>query len=99
MVSTTKYPIQRVVNWYHGNFCTRKCFNKEERIFECHKKFQSLVDKNKDLMIIHKEFKDLLDNNHIKICQLNPKFKKRVVNWFQFEKWLRDPDFNPDNFD
>jgi len=36
MTSTTKYPIQRFVNWYFGNFCTRKCFNKEGRISECH---------------------------------------------------------------
>ncbi len=99
MVSTKRYPLQRIVNWYHGNFCTRKCFNKEGRIFECHLKFQQFVDSNKNLLMTHKEFKDLLDNDDIKICKLKTNFRKRIVRWFQFEKWLRDPEFDPDKFD
>jgi hypothetical protein len=99
MVSTKKYPIQRIINWYYGNFCTRKCFNKEERIFDCHLKFQQFLDKNQGLMMTHKEFKDILDNDDLKICKLKPNFKKRVVNWFQFERWLKDPTFDPDKFD
>ncbi len=99
MTSTRRYPVQRVVNWYHGNFCTRKCFNKEGRMFGCYGKFQQIVDKNKELLITHKEFKDMLDNNELKICLLNQKFKKRTVGWKQFEYWLRDPHFDPDKFD
>jgi len=99
MASTKKYPIQRIINWYHGNFCTRKCFNKEKRMFECHKKFQQLVDVNKTLMITHKEFKDMLDNDEIKICKLGTNFRKRTVGWNQFETWQNNPDFNPDKFD
>ena len=99
MVSTIKYPIQRVVNWYHGNFCARKCFNKEERLFDCHKKLQLFVDKNKDLMITHKEFKDLFDNDHIKICKLKPNFRKRTVGWKQMEGWQSNPEFDADEFD
>lgn len=99
MASTIRYPLQRVINWYHGNFCTRKCFNKEERIFECYKKFQQLIDKNKDLMITHKEFKDMLDYDDIRICKLGFNFRKRTVGWKQFEGWLKDPQFDPDKFD
>jgi len=99
MVSSVKYPIQRIINWYYGNFCTRKCFNKEERLLNCANKFKLFVNQNKELMITHKEFKDLLDNNHFKICKLKPKFKKRMVYWKQFEKWLKDPKFDPDSFD
>lgn len=99
MTSKIKYPIQRVVNWYYGNFCTRKCFNKEERLMDCNEKFQLLVDKNKDLMITHIEFKDMLDNNNIKVCKLKHNFRRRTVSWNQFEKWLRNPSFDSDKFD
>lgn len=99
MASTIKYPIQRIVNWYFGNFCTRKCFNKENRLMDCSKKLQLFSNQNKGLIITHKEFKDLLDDNHIKICKLNHNFKKRTVNWKQFEKWRRDPLFDSDKFD
>ena len=63
MTSIIKYPISRVVNWYFGNFCTRKCFNKEKRLNDCYNKLQLFVNKNSGLMITHKEFKDLFDNS------------------------------------
>ncbi|MFH0869865.1 MAG: hypothetical protein V1866_02305 [archaeon] len=93
------YPIMHVVNWYYGNFCTRKCFNKEERLFECWNKLQEFASTNNSLKIRHKEFKDLLDNDHIKICLLKPNFRKRTVGWTQMERWQRESDFDPDKFD
>ena len=99
MTSTIRYPIGRVINWYVGNFCTRKCFNKKDRIFNCHEKFELFRKENKDLMITHKEFKDLIDDGHLKICSLNIGFRRRMVGWKQFEKWLKDKDFDPDKFD
>jgi hypothetical protein len=99
MASVIKYPIRRVINWYYGNFCTRKCFNKEERLMDCYEKFELFKYKNKDLMITHKEFKDLIDSGDIKICRLNPNFRKRTVGWKQFEGWTKDPAFDPDKFD
>lgn len=99
MASTIRYPINRVVNWYWGNFCTRKCFNKEARLGECHEKFQLFVSHNKDLMITHKDFKDLSDKGHIMICRLKPNFRKKIVGWNQFEDWTRDPEFDADKFD
>lgn len=99
MVSAIKYPIQRVINWYVGNFCTRKCFNKERRLIDCHEKFDLFKKANKGLMITHKEFKDLIDNDHIKICKLKHNFRKRTVGWNQFERWLKDTKFDPDKFD
>lgn len=68
-------------------------------MFDCHNKFQMIVDKNKDLLITRKEFKDLLDNDDIKICKLKRNFRRRTVGWNQFEQWSNDPLFNPDNFD
>lgn len=99
MISTIKYPIQRVVNWYYGNFCTRKCFNKDNRLEDCGKKLQFFVDQNKDLMITHKEFKDMFDSDDIKICKLKHGFRKKTVGWKQFERWLKDMVFDPDKFD
>ena len=99
MTSTIKYPLKRVVNWYYGNFCTRKCFNKEDRIFDCFNKLELLNSKNKELMITHKEFKELIDTDNLKICVLSLGFRKRTVGWKQFESWQRDRDFDPDKFD
>ena len=99
MTSNIEYPIQRVINWYYGNFCTRKCFNKERRLVDCGKKFQLFIDQNKGLMITHKEFKDMLDNDNIKICKLKQNFRKKTIGWKQFERWLKDITFDPDKFD
>ncbi len=99
MVSTIKYPLRRVINWYYGNFCARKCFNDEERLFDCYTKLQQIITENKNLMITHKEFKDMIDNGMITICVLKPNFRRRTVGWGQFEKWLKNSDFDPDKFD
>jgi len=64
------YPIAHVVNWYYDNFCTRKCFNKEKRLFDCWSKLQEFASKYSGLIIRHNEFKDLFDNSHINICLL-----------------------------
>jgi hypothetical protein len=99
MVSLTKFPVNRVVNWYFGNFCTRKCFNKEERLNECWNKFETFKKENIGLMITHKEFKDYIDNDLLIICKLKPHFRKRTVGWNQFESWLKLTNFDADNFD
>ena len=96
MTSIIKYSLGRVINWYYVNFCTRKCFKKEERISDCFNKFELLKSKNKELMITHKEFKDLIDTDNLKICVLPVNFRKRTVGWKQFESWQRDPEFDPD---
>ena len=93
------YPITHIVNWYYGNFCTRKCFNKEGRLLDCWSKLQAFASKNNDLRIRHKEFKDLFDDDCIKICLLKPNFRRRTVGWTQMERWQREPDFDPDKFD
>jgi hypothetical protein len=93
------YPIQHIVNWYHGNFCARKCFNKEERLFACWNNLQEFAKKNNGLVMTHKEFKVLFDNDDIKICKLKPLFRKRSVGWHQMERWMDDPEFDADKFD
>lgn len=95
LTSIIKYRVSRVINWYFGNFCTRKCFNMDDRLYSCYKKFEILKNQNKGLMMTHKEFKDLIDSRDIKICKLNPTSRKRTVGWKQFEKWTRNPYFDP----
>jgi len=99
MVSLTKYSIQKVVNWYYGNFCTRKCFDKEERMLDCYKKMCSIVESTNNMLITHKEFKDMIDNDLIKICKLKPSFRRRTIGWKQFERWHRDPDYDSDKME
>ena len=99
MASTKQYHVQRVVNWYYGNFCTRKCFNKEERLKDCQEKLQQFADADKGMMITHKLFKDLIDSGDLKICRLGINFRRRTVGWGQFERWQEDESFDPDKFD
>jgi hypothetical protein len=94
MTSSTKYPIQRIINWYFGNFCTRKCLYDDKKLEDCHDKLQKFVFENKNLMMTHKEFKDLFDDGHIKICKLDKEFRKRTVRWNEFEKYLAEPASN-----
>ena len=89
-------PIRSIVNWYYCNFCTRKCFNKKERLFECWTKLQDFASKNNDLRIRYKEFKDIFDSGHIKICKLGYEFRRKTVGWKQFEGWLRESNFDAD---
>lgn len=99
MAEKKPYQISNVVHWYYGNFCTRKCFNKEGRLFECYKKLRLIADSNKKMFITHKEFKDMIDNSEIQLCKLKLGFRKRIVFWKQFERWQKDPHFDPDSFE
>jgi hypothetical protein len=99
MVSIKRYPVRRVVNWYYGNFCTRKCFNKEERLRDCWEKLQRFANAGKGLMITHKCFKELIDNDCLLVCKLGSNFRRRTVGWGQFEKWLKEESFDPDKLD
>jgi len=48
------------------------------------------------LRIRHKEFKDLFDGDDIKICKLGHEFRRKTVGWKQFERWLKEPNFDAD---
>ena len=96
MAEKKPYPVQHVVNWYFGNFCTRKCFDKDERLKNCWDKLQEFAKKNNGMMIRHKEFKDLFDNDDMRICLLCREFGRKTVGWKQFERWKDDSEFDPD---
>lgn len=103
MKKTTKpkkpYPISNVVNWYYGNYCTRKCFNKPERISECWDKLLDFAHKSKGLEITHKDFKDMMASGDISICKLKRGFKEKTISWSQFETFQREENFDPDRIE
>jgi len=90
-----KYPIQHVVNWYYGNYCARKCFDNDRRLYDHWKKLQLIVEKNKSLQITHRDFLDLF-NDHFKICALEDSFKRKMVSWKLMTLLQRTPEYDPD---
>ena len=74
-------PVQQLVNWYYGNYCTRKCYNDEKRQEEHYPKLQELAIKLKDVMMTHREFLDLLRTDKT-ICNLSEEeWKTRKFSW------------------
>ncbi len=75
------------VEWYKKTNCLRKCyFNKEQRGI-CRIKLQQLATKSHDMEFTKKEFLDFF-NNHVNICVLPEKEKRRFVSWREFKKKL-----------
>lgn len=74
-------PVQQLVNWYYGNYCTRKCYNDDKRQQEHYPKLQELAVKLKDVMMTHREFLDLLRTDKT-ICDLSEEeWKTRKFSW------------------
>ena len=79
-----KKSIVYFINWYQRTNCIRKCyFNKKQRQ-ECGRKFQQLAAKNAEICFTKKEFLYFF-NNHVSICVLPEKEKKRFVSWREFK--------------
>lgn len=76
------------IQWYQRTNCFRKCyFNKNQRK-ECRVKFQQLNAKSSELCFTKKEFLDFF-NNHVNICVLPDKDKRRFVSWKEFKKKIK----------
>lgn len=74
-------PVQQLVNWYYGNYCTRKCYNDDKRQQEHYPKLQELAIKLKGVMMTHREFLDLLRTDKT-ICDLSEEeWKNRKFSW------------------
>ncbi len=93
--SPQKYPFQHLVNWYFGNYCTRKCFDKDERLGEHYKKLQTIAEKNPLVLMTRRDFLDLF-NDHLKICTLEENFKRRYIGWKLFERLKATPNYDSD---
>ncbi len=91
-----EYPIKRLINWYFGNYCARKCFDKDERLFEHHQKLTEFAEKNSELKMTYSDFLKLF-NNEMTICTLEDSFKRRMVGWRLFEILNKTPNYDSDN--
>lgn len=90
-----KCSILHLTNWYFGNYCTRKCFDKDERLQEHYEKLSEFAKKNPALQITHREFLDLF-NNHISLCTLDPSFKQKTIGWKLFTILQSTPNYDSD---
>ena len=93
--STKKYPIKHLVNWYYGNYCTRKCFDKEERLFQHSEWLREFAEKHKQLTMTHKEFL-ILFHDHMSLCTLKDSFKRRSIGWKLFERLKATQNYDSD---
>lgn len=89
------YPIKHLVNWYIGNHCSRKCFDKMDKLEEHQTKLLEFAEKNQKLQMTHRDFLDLF-NNHITICTLDESFKQKSIGWKLFTVLQRTQNYNSD---
>ena len=74
-------PIKQLVNWYYGNYCTRKCYDDEKRQKEHYPKLLELAHKLQRTMMTHRDFLNLLRNDRT-ICDLSDEeWKNRKFSW------------------
>ena len=80
-----KKSITYFTDWYQRTNCFRKChFNKQQRSI-CRVKFQQLTAKNLEIEFTKNEFLDFF-HNHVSICVLPDKEKRKFVPWQEFQK-------------
>ncbi|MFC1774953.1 reverse transcriptase domain-containing protein [Nanoarchaeota archaeon] len=75
-----------LIRWYQQINCKRKCYKPQQ--FICNKKFKLLASQSSKLQMNKKEFLYLF-NNHLKICILPKREKKRLVTWEEFNKRMQ----------
>ena len=74
-------PVKQLVNWYYGNYCTRKCYNDEKRKEEHTLKLYELAKKLKGTLMTHAQFLELLRSDKT-ICDLSDEeWKNRKFSW------------------
>ena len=91
-----EYPIRNLVNWYFGNYCSRKCFDDLDRLVDHRDKLQEFAKKNPKLKMTHREFLELF-NNHMKICTLDDSFKRKAIFWKMFTVLQKTPNYKSED--
>jgi len=81
-----KTQIESAVNTYIGNYCYRKCFNHDNILMDCFKKFEQLKKTMSNVNISRTEFNAMMKSGEIKICKLPFEKRKQYVSWKYFEK-------------
>lgn len=73
--------IQHLVNWFFGNYCTRKCYDEFEKQREHWDKLQELAKKMEGTEMTHKEFLSMIRSDKM-ICDLSDdEWKRRKWSW------------------
>ncbi len=85
----TKKSISYYIQWYQKTNCLRKCYFNNNQRQECRLKFQQLIAKRLDLEFSKYDFLDFF-HNHVNICKLPDKDKKRFVSWQEFKEKLKE---------
>ncbi len=75
------YKIQQVVNWFFGNYCTRKCYEENEKQYEHWVKLRELAKKLEGTEMMHKGFLLMIRTDKT-ICNLSDEeWRKRKFSW------------------
>ena len=73
--------ISTLVNWFYGNYCTRKCYGDEQTQQEHYPKLRELAQKLEGTTMTHRQFLNLIRNDKT-ICNLSDdECKKRKFSW------------------
>ena len=75
--------INHHLKWYKKVHCVRKCFFDRNQRKLCESKFDHFQSYNPDLSIKRQDFVDLF-NDHLNICILPEKEKKKYLSWEKF---------------
>ena len=79
-----EYPVQQVVNWFFGNYCTRKCPENEKQLFKCRQKLEEFAEKHAGT-IRHREFLWLMQEG-LNICELPAEQKTKAISYKEFAR-------------
>ena len=73
--------IQHLVNWFYGNYCTRKCYEEIDKQREHWEKLQELAKRMEGTEMLHREFLSMLRSDKT-ICDLSDEeWKGRKWSW------------------
>lgn len=73
--------IQNLVNWFYGNYCTRKCHDDLEKQQSHYPKLRELAKKMEGAEMTHQEFLSMLRSDKT-ICDLSDEeWKNRKFSW------------------
>lgn len=74
-------PVKQLVNWFYGNYCTRKCYSDEKRQKEHVPKLYELAKKLEGTLMTHQQFLEMLRTDKT-ICDLSDEeWKGRKFSW------------------
>lgn len=64
-----KVKAKHALNWLHGNICTKKCYDNNDKQRTCYKQMQSVIAGHEDFLITHKMFIQVMRQKY-KVCDL-----------------------------